>query len=291
MPSTRGRGNAEGSQVTFFFDAFEQVTIRKNPTTQIAIRVREWPGNVFLLWLPESVCRLRVDRGTGLLAQDSMWDNYTAGIAHQDFVRTEGGGLLWRYERHPNVAIEAELAPQGNSLTLEVRVTNRSGRDLAEVSAQNCFHLSAAPDFSCGDFSRIYIRSGGEWRALSSLEPTSDFPMYYRRGFFVGGRPDRWGGRFSRCNQPAEADHPLIVCVVRDGRRAVGTASEDYQCVFHNSRYEYLRCIHSQQAPVRVLGPGMRAAFRQKVYFVEGGLMDCVSACEADIDRDFQIKV
>jgi hypothetical protein len=274
--------------VTFLLDTFKGVTIRKNPTTQIAIRVREWPGNVFLLWLPESVSRLRVDRETGLLAQDSMWDNYTAGIADQDFWRAEGGGLSWGYEGHPDVAIEADLVPQGNSLRLEVRVTNRSDRDLAEVSAQNCLHLSAAPDFSCGDFTRIHIRSGGEWRALSSLEPTSGFPMYYRRGFFADGRPDRWGGRFSQYNQPAEADHPLIVCVSRDGRRAVGTASKDYQCVFHNSQYEYLRCIHSQQVPVRVLGAGERATFCQKIYFVRGGLMECVSACEADIEGDFQ---
>jgi hypothetical protein len=108
--------------------------------------------------------------------------------------------------------------------------------------------------------------------------------MYYRRGFFADGRPDRWAGRFSHSNQPAEADHPLIVCVARDGRRALGTASEDYQCVFHNAHYEYLRCIHSQQAPLRVLGPGERATFCQKLYFVQGGLADCIEACEADID-------
>jgi hypothetical protein len=165
-------------------------------------------------------------------------------------------------------------------------VTNRSDQVLNQVSAQNCFHLSAAPDFGCGDFSRIYLRSGGEWRTLASLGPTSDFPMYYRRGYFADGRPDRWGGRFSHNNQPAEADHPLIVCVAQDGRRAVGTASEDYQCLFHNAHLEYLRCIHSQQAPVRALRPGERAAFCQEIYFTADGLMGCVSAYEAGVSRD-----
>jgi hypothetical protein len=115
--------------------------------------------------------------------------------------------------------------------------------------------------------------------------------MYYRRGFFVDGRPDRWAGRFAHCNQQVEADHPLIMCVARDGGRAVGTASEDYQCVFHNSQYEYLRCIHSQQAPVRVLNSGERAVFRQKVYFVQGGVMDCVSAYRVDLEKDLQTAV
>jgi hypothetical protein len=273
----------------FEFETLDEVTIRKNPTTQVVIRVREWPGNVFLLWLPESVSRLRTDRETGRLIQESLWDNYTPGIAHQDFVRSPGDAgdsLCWAYEGHPDVALQAVLTPQAHWLRLEVRVTNRSDRELAEVSAQNCFHLSAAPDFSCGDFSRIYLRSKRKWHALASLEPTSDFPIYYRRGFLQSGRPDRWAGRFSQNHQPIEADHPLIVCVARDGRRAVGTASDDYQCLFHNAHLEYLRCIHSQQAPVRVLRPGEQASFCQKITFSTGGLAGCISAYEADPVRD-----
>ena len=251
----------------FTIHTYDETTIRENSTTQIAIRAVEWPGNTFLLWLPESV--------------GDLWNQWTPAIAHEDFTRTQHDALLWTFDRNPAAVIEAELTPLENSLSLEVRVFNRSQEDLLRVSAQNCFHLSAAPDFACDDFSRIYIRSGGKWRSLSSLKPTCDLPMYYRPGFFREGRRDSWGGRFAHCNQAAEADHPLIVCVSKDHRRCVGTASEDCQCVFHNRGNEYLRCIHSQQAPVPVLRPGATAEFRQRIYFADGRLMDCISAFEA----------
>ena len=285
MPSTLGPGSGrEESGVEFAFDTHDADTIRRNPTTQIAIRVAEWPDNVFLLWLPESVSSLSEGDGS---RQEVIWNSFSPDIvAHQDFSLTEEGGLYWTYDGNPAAKVEAELAPRGDSLALEVRVANRSGDELTEVSAQNCLHLSAAPDFRCDDFSRVFIRTGGEWGSLASLEPTCDFPMYYRPGFLESGRPDRWAGRFSDCNQPVAAGHPLMVCVATDGRRAVGTASEDYQCVFHNGRIAYLLCVHSQQAAVRALGPSESVTFRQRIYFTEGSLMDCVGAFEADINGD-----
>ena len=67
-----------------------------------------------------------------------------------------------------------------------------------------------------------------------------------------------------------------MMCVDTDGKRTIGTVSMDYQCVFHNQQNEYLRCIHSQQAPVPNLAPGETATFRQWIYFVEGGIADCL---------------
>jgi hypothetical protein len=118
------------------------------------------------------------------------------------------------------------------------------------------------------------------------LEPTSDYPFYYRAGFFSGGGIGWDGGKLAHCNQAAEADHPLIVCVSREGNRCVATASEDYWFLFHNRRNEHLRCIHSQQSPVPTLRPGETATFRQKVYFIDGGLARSVAAFEADTERD-----
>lgn len=250
----------------FAFDTADQLTIRQNPTTQISIRVAEWPGNTFLLWLPEDV--------TGL------WNNWTPGIAHQDFVRTGRGGLMWSFRHRSRARIVAELIPERNHLLLQVDVTNRSDEAITHLCVQNCFHLSAAPDFRCDDLTRIYIRVKGMWSSLASLRPASDMPMYYRPHFFEDERTDSWGGVFSQFNEPVGADSPLIICVSRDGTRCVGTASEDYQCVFHNQGCAYLRCIHSQQAPVESVATGETISFRQRVYFVEGGLMDCVQAFE-----------
>jgi hypothetical protein len=245
---------------------------RKSETTQIRIHVVEWPSNIFRMWVPEHV--------------GELWSNCSSEVVRQNFERTDDNGLLWRYERNVAAYIEAELTPVGSSLLVETRVTNRSRVSLTQVRVTCCLQLSTAPDFACGDFSRIYIRSDGSWQRLASLKPTSDYPSYYRTGFFRDGRVGWEGGKLAHCDQAAEADHPLIVCESLDGTRSVGTASEDYLFLSHNRRNEHLRCIHSQQAPVPTLGSGETANFRQKVYFVDGGLTRCVAAFEADIERD-----
>ncbi len=241
---------------------YDSMTIRQNPTTQIAITIEEWPGNTFLLWLPESVT--------------PIWNQWTPEVAHQDFSGTENGGLLWSYTKKNIAHLSVELQPQERSLACIVHVTNLSDEVLDNVSAQNCFHLSLAPDFACDDFSRIFIRTSGHWKALQELQPDCGLPMYYRPDFLESGKIDSWNGIFREYNQFSRADHPLMVGLDTDGKRAVGTVSMDYQCVFHNAASEYLRCIHSQQAPVAALPPGETATFRQWIFFVEGGIPECL---------------
>lgn len=246
------------------------MTIRKVPTTQIEIRVEQWPGQTFLLWLPESVGQL--------------WGNWMAESAHQDFTEIPGGGLRWESTAGSEARMVAALHPRAESLLLEVGVRNLTDRDLKNVVAQSCFHLSAAPNFACDDFSRIHIRTAGQWTSLDQLAPTVGLPMYYREGFLESGRQDSWRGHFRKHNQKHRVDHPLMVCTSKKGRFAIGTASEDFQCVFHN-RMPYLRCIHSQQAPVSVLAPQDEVAFRQVIYFVDGGIAECERAFRKDIDE------
>lgn len=247
----------------FAFNVYDALTIRKNPTTQIAITLAEWPGNTFLLWLPEWV--------------GDLWDQWTPEVAHQDFTSTPTGGLFWRHEKPGAFRLESQLEPHPNHLVLEVRVRNLSDAVLRHVVAQNCFHLSRAPDFACGDFSRVFVRIAGEWRGLAELAPSSALPMYYRPGFLESGQTDSWKGYFAECNQRPRADHPLMMCVDRESRRVVATASDDYQCVFHNSGNRYLQCIHSQQAPVPILERNGTAVFRQVILFTEGNRDDCLN--------------
>lgn len=263
--ASRGR-----SSKTFAFSIHDAVTIRKNPTTQVAIRVSGWPGQTFLLWFPEAV--------------GDLWVQWDAAVAHQDFARKSGGGLRWEFDGNSDVRVSAELTPRQHSLLLDVRVTNRVDRTLRRVRAQNCFHLSAAPDFACDDFTRIHILVDGRWRSLDELDPSVGLPMYYRPEYPESGRPDSWNGSFRDHIQSIRADSPLIVCTSRDGERAVATASENWECVFHNQRMPYLLCIHSQQAPVSVL-PAEEARFRQVIYFIEGGVAACVRAFQKDLEN------
>ena len=257
-----------GKSLQFFFQVFDAITIRKNPTTQVGIAIERWTGNTFVLWLPEAV-------GT-------LWQQWNTKVAHQDFTATKCGGLLWTYEGNPAGFIRTELIPQRNSLLLETQITNRSPQELVKLYVQNCLHFSKAPDFICDDFSRIYLRTKNEWHFLSSLKPTTSFPRYYREGYPSRGRIDPTEHDFGDIRQDASLDYPLIVLVSKDGTRAVGVASEDYEFLFHNPM-EYLRCIHSESGCPPSLPPWKTVTFRQKVYFVEGGLVDCVAAFEKDI--------
>ena len=223
-------------QLHFHFEVYDANTIRPNPTTQIAITVKEWPNNRFLLWLPEDV------RG--------IWNQWTPEVAHQNFCRTAAGGLLWSFVNNKaHVTAGLEQFDDG-ILVCDVRVTNLSDSTLSNVATQTCFHLSQAPDFICEDFSRILIRTEKQWKRLSELKPKTRLPMYYRPGFLEEGLVDSWAGGFRRFDEKPRADHPMIVCLDKSGKRAVATASKNYQCVFHNQSCEYLRCIHSQEAPV-----------------------------------------
>ena len=241
---------------------------RPGPSTQVRVRVMEWPDDIFRLWLPESV--------------GDLWNNHTPGLAHQDFIGTETSGLVWRWHGHASAMLEAELTPNGDSLLLETRVTNRSDAPLENVRASHCLQFSQAPHFACGDFSRIYIRTGGHWQTLAALKPKTDYPHFYRAGLRKAANLGDWETRLAHLHESIAAEHPLIVCVSDDGARAVGTASDDYRFLFHNRANPHLWCIHSQQSPAPVLAPHETVRFRQKVYFSDQGLEGCTAAFEAD---------
>ena len=196
---------AEQSPKTFSLETVDKVTIRKNATTQIAIRVEQWPGQTFLLWLPEAV--------------EPLWRQWDGDIGLQRFVKTERNGLRWTFDRLPQATITAELTPRPNSLLAEVRVVNRGDQPIHDLMAQNCLHFSAAPAFACDDFSRIFIRTGGQWKTLRELQPTVNLPMYYRKGVREANRPDSWKGQNRGYDQQQRVDHPLIACISKDGSK------------------------------------------------------------------------
>jgi hypothetical protein len=266
-----GSRDATSPAKEFSFSTFDAVNVRKNSTTQVAIRVKEWPGQTFLLWFPEAV--------------GDLWVQWDEDAAHQEFSRTPAGGIRWEFRGNPEARITAELIPRAQSLLAEVRVTNVGERALHNVRAQNCFHLSAAPDFACDDFTRVYVRVDGRWQSLAELEPSVGLPMYYRPGYPESDRTDSWEGHFRKNIQTVRAESPLIICTSKDGQRAVATASGDWECVFHNRELPYLLCIHSQQAPQPSLAPGEEVLFRQVIYFIDGGVEECVGSWNGMVSR------
>ena len=171
-------------------------------------------------------------------------------------------------------------------LTLAVRITNGSDQALHDMTVANCIQFLLAPEFACGDLSRIFIRASGEWQSLRVLEPRSDYPHFFRHGSRPADGKVGWGGELGHLIESTEADHSLIVCVAADGRRCVGTASDDYAHLFHNRANPNLWCIHSTQSAVPVVEQGQTATFCQRVYFVDGGLTECIGAYEEATSGD-----
>lgn len=242
---------------------------RQHPTTQVTVSPAEWPENLFRLWLPEHV-------------EPGLWSNMKAAEADQRFENAAHGGLQWSYERPGLARINAELVPASGSLLLEVDIVNRSRDFITGVSVMNCLQMSQATAFACDDFGRLFIRSGGSWRSLFELKPRSDYPTYYRQGYLEGGGVGVWGGKLDGLTEPARADHPLMVCVSKEGKRAVGIAADRYYFLFHNRANRNLLCIHSNSEPLPLLEPDQETHFRQKIYFSDGGLDGCIAAYDAD---------
>jgi hypothetical protein len=262
---------AQQPALEFQFDTYDKMTIRDTPTTQVAIKVKQWPGSTFLLWMPEEV--------------DPFWAQWDSKDGIQRFERTKRGGLFWELNQNPKCRITAELIPLHNTLLLEVKVTNRMADKAEAVMTQNCLHLSAAPDFCYDDLNQFHIRTDGAWRTLAELEPKLNYFAYARKGFLESGVIDRWLSSWPDVIQKPRADCPLMIAVSRDGRRCIATASNDYVCLFHNRR-DYLRCMHSQQRSLPVLEPGKTAVFRQWIYFFDGPMDEFVHAIENDICRE-----
>ena len=254
------------------------LTIRKNPTTQVHMRVVEWPGQTFLLWFPEVI--------------DNVWAQWDADVAKQDLTISDEGELVWSRQFEGKASVVATMTARDDSVSLEIRVKAAPDHDIKLASPANCLHFSAAPEFACSDFSRIYVRVQKQWRSFLDLRtapgaPKSQSPasVIYREGFLESKRLDIWKGHVENRTMPDRVDHPLILCRSRSGNRGVATASEDYQGLFYNQSQPYLLCIHSAQAGVAI-PRGKEAVFREIIWFVDGGIQDVVAA----YDRDLKAK-
>ena len=80
------------------------LTIRKNPTTQVHIRIAEWPDQTFLLWFPEVI--------------DNVWAQWDAEVAKQDFTISAQGALIWQRRFADRASVLATMTPGNDSVFL-----------------------------------------------------------------------------------------------------------------------------------------------------------------------------
>jgi len=268
--------------MTFEFVPYTKVTVLSVPTTHIRITAKEWPGNIFDFWLPEQVGPMWLDL--------DAWGVDPHNIRRQEWEVVDGG-LRWQIDRGLGWAAGASLTAEGDNLLANVWVVNSSDQPINRVYTQNCLRLCDAPDFACDDLTRVFARVAGEWRSMRSLiegplDPMVPHPIWFREGFLEGGKVDHWNRCFPHCFQPGRVDHPLAVCVSKDGSRSVATASVDYECVFSNWGNKRMLCLHSGQEALDVLNPGETAEFRQILYFVDGGIEEAVASYDSRPPED-----
>ena len=129
---------------------------------------------------------------------------------------------------------------------------------------------------------RLFVRVEGRWRTLAELRPASGYPHYPLANRRAAGGRVVWGGDLSHLFEPVAVDHPLMVCVSRDGDRSVGTASADADHLFHNRANPRLLCIHSTQEISDGVPPGATVLHRQRIYFADGGVDACMERYSPD---------
>ena len=204
---------------TYSFETYDQVTIRKNPTTQIGIRIAEWPGQRFILWLPEWI--------------NDLWWQWDPPVAHQEFHQNRSRWAALGVHRKSKARITAELIPRKAALLFEVRVKNLTSEDCCTWGyriACRSRRRRTSPAATSRSSTCVWQGSGDPGRIGHHRSPAH----VLLGGISQSGRIDAWQGKFKSHNQKERVDYPLMIVRSRDGRRAIGTASEDYQCVFHN---------------------------------------------------------
>ncbi len=236
---------------------------RTRPVTTLTIEHRDWPGNWFCLWLPETV----YEDGT------NVWSNFTGGERTQRWT-TELKGRLTSRMRIGRFELVSTLTPdaENNALWLSHTFHNTSGAPLRELTTQSCFHMVDAPQFISAFGERIWAKLDGEWRTTDQVgrlaSPDPRRVKFCRQGL----RPARVvipSSIFPSAELLEEAHHPLIIAEAFGGKGAVGIGQRDYQHLFNNND-PILRCIHSEPKPIASLEPGAQAAQEGLIVFDRG---------------------
>jgi hypothetical protein len=236
---------------------------RPRPVTTLTIEYRDWPGNWFCLWLPETV----YEEGK------VVWSNFTGSERTQRWTTETDGNLIWRM---PIVRFEltSTLTPdaENNAIWISHEFHNTTSEPLRMLSTQSCFHMVDAPQFISAFGERIWAKLDGEWMSTDRVgRPASPDP---RRVRFCrhGLRPERVvtpSPDFPSAEVLEEAHHPLIIAEAFGGKGAVGIGQRNYHHLFNNND-PILRCIHSEPKPIATLEPGARAVQEGLIVFDRG---------------------
>lgn len=236
---------------------------RPRPVTTLVIEHRDWPGNHFSLWLPETVYE----------AGQIVWSNFTGDDRTQTWGVEGDDTLVWRL-RLERYELLSTLTPdaENNALWLSHTFHNTSLETLAQLTTQTCFHLVNAPQFISVLGERLWANLDGEWTTTDRVDrqasPDPRRVIFCRQGL----RPARVVTPFLEfpcAEMLEEAHHPLLIAEAFGGRGAVGIGQRDFRHLFNNND-PILRCLHSEPKPIAALEAGDRAVQEGLIVFDRG---------------------
>jgi hypothetical protein len=191
---------------------------------------------------------------------------------------------VWRFDEHigewsyrcrtaEGLVFSAAARPYGgDTVFLEFEVENRTGHDLAYVTANPCFRLQASPTLAHRwDLSRIHTWIDGVWRGLDSTTPT---PEEKGREPWIIMRTREWPDAWSGPDDSATwwlldqfADHNLLAVESADGAHLAACAWDTPpQVLMSNCGFP---CLHTGPGPILGLADGESAVRRGRIYFVD----------------------
>lgn len=227
----------------------------------------EFPGDVFLLMLPE--CLLDSESGYFFwcadLAPSATWHAHGASGATRMAALPDAAEYQTCLECHPGLV----------TLTLSIR--NLSREPWRQASGVVCLRLVEAPTFADGDLTRTYMRLGGEFVCLAGTDRSQGNPLF--NAYLCAGvePPAAWSAPGALWTARREVpDDGFIATVARDGSGVVALLWEPAHDVGCNSS-EQFRCIHSNPL-IGDLGAGGTASCRGCICVLKG----------ADIEEAYQ---
>ncbi len=236
---------------------------RTRPVTTLAIEHRDWPGNWFGLWLPET-----------LYEEDKIvWSNFTKTERTQRWTTEANRSLSWRRQTE-RFELTTRLTPDAtnNALWITHTFRNTSNAPLRKLTTQTCFHMVDAPQFISTYGQRIWAKLDGEWistdRVDRQVSPDPRRVIFVRRGI----RPVPEIVKhldFLSAELLNVADHPLIIAEAFGGQGAVGIGQRDFRHIVNNND-SILRCIHSEPKPIATLEPGAETVQEGLIIFDRG---------------------
>lgn len=255
---------------------------RPDGVTVVTIKVAQWPGNEFGLWLPEDIMMGEKFVWTDWQDPD-VWPNWKPGDAYQDFTQRPDGSLVWK-KTFKDIDFRSELRPdeKNSCIWYKHTFTNISDKPLYDLNAISCFHLVNAPQFISIDGSRYWADLDGKWTTTDTV-PRCESPDPRRIGFKKQGlRQERTvvpNFVFPSAVMPQASCHPLFIAESFDAAASVGVADRNYDGLFNNND-SVLRCLHSHPAPIKVLQPGQTVEREAVIVFCRGNHNDLLKHYE-----------